>query len=306
MLTQNSYLYTSDVPTVAALGCFDGVHLGHRAVISEAKKCADALGAALAVFTFEAPVRNYIEPRSVPVITSVEEKLSLLEELGADVAVCAPLEPSLIAMEPRDFVEKILIGHLNARHIVCGYNYTFGKGAKGTPELIRSICLPLGIGVTVVPELKLNGTTVSSSLIRRFIANGDAEKAACLLGRPYGFSATVISGQQLARKLGFPTVNVAPPTEILLPKNGVYLSEIRLNGTKKYGITNIGVRPTVATRTLYAETHVFDFNDEIYGQEIKLGFLHFLRAEKKFASTDELAEQVHKDIHRAQELIKSI
>lgn len=306
MLTFDTVLYTSPSPCVVALGCFDGVHKGHARVLGIARKKADELGLPLCVFAFSEPPRNFFSPVSVPLLTLREEKLELFESLGVDVAVCVPFDESILSMCAEDFVNNILIGNMKAAHIVCGYNYTFGKNAAGNPELIKDICVKKSIGVTVTPDFTVNGCSVSSSLVRNVIADGDMETAALLLGRPYSICDTVVNGQHLARKLGFPTVNIIPKQGKLTPKNGVYVTRISFDSGTKYGITNIGMRPTVDTHIMCAETHIFDFDGDLYGKKITVEFMRFLREETKFPSVEQLAKQVETDIETAKEFLSGL
>ncbi len=286
-----------------ALGCFDGVHLGHRAVIEAAKKRANELGLSLAVFTFDTPPRNFFVTDSVPMITDTADKLRLLEELGTDMCICVPCNNDIFSIEPEDFISDIILSRLRASHVVCGYNYSFGRGGKGSPALIKSICEARGVGLSVVDEQIVDGQSVSSSLIRVLCQNGDVRKAARLLGRPHFISSEVVDGQHLARTLGFPTVNTIPKAGVLLPKRGVYVSRVSFGNTYRFGITNVGIRPTVGTEILCAETHIFDFEGNLYGQNIKVEFLEFIRPETKFDSIDKMAHQIRADIAYAKEAI---
>ncbi len=306
MQIYNNLNFCTDTPCVLALGCFDGVHLGHRAVINAAKKIATEHGLPLGVFTFATPPRNFFLPDSVPMICTTEDKLALLESLGVDICICVPCNNDIFSIEPEEFVSDIIFSCLCASHIVCGYNYSFGKGGKGNPALIDSICKKRGAALTVIDEQIINGLSVSSSLVRLLVANGDVAQAATLLGRPHFLTSEVVDGQHLARTLGFPTVNTIPPHGLLLPKRGVYVSRVSFGDTFKYGITNIGIRPTVGTEILCAETHIFDFEGNLYGRKIKTEFLRFLRAEKKFSSVEEMAEQIHKDINTAKDVINNL
>lgn len=298
--------YYSPAPCVVALGCFDGVHKGHAEVIRSARKVADIRGLPLCVFTFEAPPRNYFLPSSVPLITDAAEKLRILEEMGIDVALCLPLQEEIFSITAEDFISNILAGRLRAVHAVCGFNYTFGARGAGNATLLQEYGARFGIGVTTVPEFKLEGAFVSSSAVREAVTRGDVETAQKYLGRPFFLRAVVVNGQHLARKLGFPTVNITPKEGLLLPKNGVYLTKVRFDGTEKYGITNVGVRPTVNTRLLCAETHIFDFDKDLYGKEIKVEFIKFIRPEQKFPSVEAMAEQIRRDIKTAKDMLTSM
>lgn len=289
-------------PCVVALGCFDGVHIGHQKVIGLAREQADRLGAPLAVFTFSEPVKNFFVPDGTPLLCSEEEKLKLLEEPGVDIAVCVPCSEEILSMRAEDFVNEILLRRLHAVHAVCGYNYTFGKNASGNAELLTELCEKSGVGVSIAPCLEYKGSAVSSSAIRQALALGNVECAAELLGRPFSVSAKVINGQHLARRLGFPTVNTVPDPRLALPSNGVYATEIVFDGKTEYGITNVGVRPTVGTDILCAETHIFDFEGDMYGKTVTVKFLHFLRNEIKFPSIEAMACQIKKDIEQAKNL----
>lgn len=295
--------YYSPDPCVIALGCFDGVHRGHAEVIKTAKKAAQIRHLPLCVFTFAAPPRNYFIPRSVPLITDTAEKLSILEDIGVDRALCLPLSHEIFSITPEDFIDKILAGRLRAVHVVCGFNYTFGAKGVGNTELLKQRCETLGIGVTVVPEFTMDGVAISSSLVREAVKNGDMETAKKYLGRSFFLRSTVVNGQHLARTLGFPTVNTVPDPKLLLPKNGVYATRISFDGIQKFGITNVGVRPTVNTGITCAETHIFDFCGDLYGKEITVEFLHFLRPERKFPSVEIMAEQIRADIETAKEIL---
>ena len=287
-----------------ALGCFDGVHMGHMQVLNEMKTVARRLGLPTCVFAFDQPPKNFFVPDSVPVITSKQEKLKIFRSLDIDTALCIPFDEKMVSVTADAFVKDVLIDKLGAAHVVCGYNYAFGQNAKGSPSLIKEICEPLGVGVTVVGDFSKDGVTVSSSLIRTLVSNGQVEDAQKYLGRPYSITSTVVDGQHLARRLGFPTVNLLPDISRLIPRYGVYVTAISVDGQKEYGITNVGMRPTVDTKILCAETHLFDFDGDLYGKELCVEFLHFIRGEKKFDSVEEMAVQIREDICVAKEYIK--
>ena len=303
LYTNNNYI--SDAPCVVALGCFDGVHIGHRAVIEEAIRTARESGLASAVWTFSEPPKNFFAPGSVQILSDREEKCRRISLLGVDLLFCIDFDAHIAALSPEKFFSEIVLKQLNARHVVCGFNYTFGAKSAGNTALLRELCEEHGIKLTVLDPVTSDGVSVSSSLIRSHIENGEMESAQKYLGYPYTIVSRVVDGQKLARRLGFPTVNLIPSTNTILPKNGVYVSRIDFEGNERelFGITNIGMRPTVKAAEICAETHIFDFNGDLYGKELRVELLHFVRAEQLFDSIDELREQVHSDISAAKDFI---
>ena len=291
-------------PFSVVLGCFDGVHEGHRQVLRAGIDAAARLNCQTAVLTFDKPVRAFFSPESVSLLSSNEEKMRILEELGISVCISLPLSKEVLSIDAKAFIEEIVIKKLRAAHVSCGYNYTFGKGAAGNASLLESLCAKHGIGVSVVPEYRIDGLTVSSSEIRALISNGDMKRASALLGYRYSISSVVVNGQHLARKLGFPTVNVLPDKDVLLPKSGVYLTRTSFDGKSYFGITNVGVRPTVDVGLLCAETHIFDFDGDVYGKRITTEFIEFIRPEKKFSSVESMAAQVRTDIETAKRILQ--
>lgn len=301
MILYNDYKYRANLPTAVALGCFDGVHIGHRAVIDEAVSAAKSLGLTSAVFTFSEPPRNFFAPGSVPVLTDKSEKCRRISALDVELLFCVDFTAEIAALSPGEFFTEVIVGQLSARHIVCGFNYTFGAKGAGNTELLSALCREHGIGLTIIDPVASGGVSVSSSLIRSHIQNGEMEMAREYLGYNYSITSTVVGGQKLARKLGFPTVNLVPPQNTILPKNGVYVSRVDFEGNVRelFGITNIGMRPTVKADAICAETHIFDFDGDLYGKELRVELLHFIRAERLFDSVEELREQVCADIEYA-------
>ena len=300
--------YSLSTRSVVALGCFDGVHIAHAKVIEEARSKANDLGAQCVVWTFNEPPKNYFLSTPVPLLTDRYQKETAMKESGVDILISLPFDKTICEISAEDFFEEIIIKKLNAKHVICGYDYTFGSKGQGTTALLAELCKARSVGLTVIPKIEKDGIPVSSSAIRDLLAEGDPEKASCLLGRPYSLSSVVIDGQHLARNLGFPTVNQTPPSGMLIPKYGVYVSEIIIENSDKklYGITNVGVRPTVGGNTPFVETHIFDFSGNLYGLRINIGFLKFLREERKFESLEELTTQVNSDITTAKEFLENI
>lgn len=308
MKTIRKYSYCgiiSEGACVLALGCFDGVHLGHAQVLQTAKSIAIEKKLPLAVLSFDSPPRNVFSDVKTPLIISNEEKSAIFERLGVDYDVSITPDAAFLSMDAKAFVDFMICKRFSARHVVCGFNYTFGAGREGDVELLKKLCADHGVGVTAVEEYKQDGICVSSSLIRRAITDGDTKAIKNMLGRYYSITADVVNGQHLARKLGFPTVNMIPKDDVMLIKNGVYVTRVNVGGEQKYGITNVGVRPTVNGDLLCAETHIFDYSGDLYGERLTVEFVHFLRAETKFEGVEALAEQVENDIQRAKEYILS-
>ena len=282
-----------------ALGCFDGVHIGHSKIISESVTAAKNKGLCSVIWSFEIPPKSILKNEKGLLITPLNEKKRLIRALGADYLISVPFNEKIAALSPQDFFESILIEKLNAKHIVCGYNYRFGNGGSGDTELLRSFCNEFGIELTVVNEVKINGKTVSSSAVRALLKEGNLRDAEKMLGRRYYIRAKVSNGQHLGRSLGFPTVNQALSAESSPLRKGVYLTQTKINGQIKYGVTNVGNRPTVSENSLVCETHILDFNGSLYGKTLKVEFIEFIRDEKKFDSLDELKEQIKKDAETA-------
>ena len=305
MKTCKSLNFCSETPTVCALGCFDGVHIGHSSIIKETKRIANLLSIPAAVWSFAEPPKNYFSPESVTLITSAAEKRAIMQKLGVDIFVSVHFNKNISDISATDFFKKFLLEKMKAKHIVCGFNYHFGKGGEGDTALLRRLCADNGIGISVMPPVELDGTTVSSTEIRKAIISGDIKKANRYLGRPFSLRAKVIEGQKLGRALGFPTINQSFPSDKPMLKNGVYISQVSVGNKKLYGITNVGIRPTVDGKTPYAETHIFDFNNDLYGRIVSIEFLDFMRDERKFNSVEQLSEQVFKDIEAAKSLIDS-
>lgn len=296
--------FSLDAKTVVALGCFDGVHTGHRAVISKAVEIAKQRSFKSAVWCFDAPPKNFFLPNSAPVITSADEKMRLISELGVDITACVPFDMSIGSLSPENFFCEILINKMRAAHIVCGYNYTFGKNGAGSTSLLSKLCAERNVGFTALTPVYSDDMPISASAIREALAIGDTKTAERLLGRPFSLSGKVDNGNHLGRTLGFPTANIAAKDGAALPKNGVYLTRATFDGTVRYGITNVGRHPTVLVEKPLAETYLFDFDGDLYNKEIRLEFLDFIRPEETFSSLDELKNQVSSDVNKAMQIIE--
>ena len=293
--------------SAVALGCFDGVHIGHSKIISETVKVARELSLTSAVWSFQAPPKSVLNEElssASSVLTPKNEKRALIRKLDVDVLICVPFDLKIAKLSPREFFVDILLKRLNAKHIFCGFNYRFGYRGSGDVSLLRSLCNEFSVSLTVFDEITVGGKTVSSSAIRAFLASGEIERAQEMLGRPFSIRGIVKDGQHLGRTLGFPTVNQELPKDKATVKNGVYLTRVRLGRTTKFGVTNIGMRPTVEGKELVCETHILNYSGNLYGKCLTVEFLKFIRPERKFNSLDELSAQVHLDMRSAIEYSK--
>ena len=278
--------------TAVALGNFDGMHVGHMAVL-EAAKSFESEGLLPVAVLFDEHSLKAITGKAPAMLMTVTERNRIINENGLEIETLVFNE--IRDLSPSDFVEKILVGRLGAAAVCCGYNYRFGKGASGTAQTMSEICGRLGLKCRVSGEVDVDRCAVSSTKIRGFIENGEIEKANKMLGRPFGFSSRVIDGDKRGRVLGFPTINQIMPEELAMPRFGVYQSVVTVNGEKYKGVTNVGRRPTVGTEKILSETHILDFDRDIYGENVDVRLIKFIRPEKKFSSFDELARQIKSD-----------
>ena len=285
-------------PCALALGTFDGLHLGHMAVIRRAKSSAQELNLVPAVFTFAQ------SPSGCPAVITSRDKRLLLESAG--IARMYPADFSALKdMEAETFVRRVLFDTLNARQLCCGSDFRFGRGAAGDTALLARLCEELGASLAVVPPVNLDGQKVSSTRIRQAVEQGDIVQANRLLGRPFGFSLEVIHGNHIGTGLGSPTINQALPGNFVLPKFGVYAAWCRIGGKYYYGVCNVGVKPTVGSDRVLAETWMPDFSGDLYGKRVRLFLLDFIRPERKFSSLSELKEEIGRNAAQAKAIAKS-
>ena len=290
-------------PSVVAQGTFDGIHLGHQAVIRTAVERAQALGVRSVAVTFDPNPLAVLRPADAPPeLLTLDERLERIAELGPEVCLVIPFTPEFSLVEAEDYVRDVLLGLLGAREIVVGFNHAFGRGARGTPELLRRLAEPAGVVVHVVPPLRVDGVTVSSTSIREALRDGDVRRAASLLGRPYGIAGVVARGAARGRALGFPTANLAASPGLFLA-DGVYAARATWDGGSASAVVNVGVRPTVDGATRLVEAHLFDVTPDLYGRRLRLEFHDRIRPERRFASLDELRAQIAEDAATARRLL---
>ena len=293
----NEPFYPMDDECAVALGYFDGLHIGHSAVISAARNYAKNKGIKTVVWTFENSPKSVFT--TVKRITENKYKEKLFENLGTDTLYSFPFTEKIKGLSCEDFVKKVIVDTLKAKKVFCGFNYSFGAGGKGNPESLKNICSAHGVDVEILPAVLFENIPVSSTRVRECISEGDMDKAHDLLGRYFSFSATVTDGNRIGRTIGFPTANTPIPEDMATPKNGVYLTRVHFNGQSLFGVTNVGLKPTVGSDKVSAETHIFGFSGNLYGNELRIEFLYFLREERKFGSIDELKKQIEKDCAHA-------
>lgn len=287
------------IPAVVALGMFDGVHLGHRALIGQTVAEANRLGAKPVVFTFSNHPMEVLGG-GVRLLSSIPERDDLLRALGAEEVYSVAFTRELAALSAEQFV-NLLLERWDVRALVVGYNYTCGVRGAGTPETLAEIGKTHGFSVLVVPPVLLEGASVSSTRVRESLEQGDVELAQRMLKRRYTLAGTVIENRRIGRRIGFPTANIAPETNRVIPKDGVYATVACVNGADYRAVTNIGTNPTVHGEHLTIETHMIDFDQDIYGKRLTVAFRKYLRGELMFSSLDELKEQIRLDIARAAE-----
>ena len=285
----------SSSSTALAIGKFDGVHLGHKKLLKVITGARED-GLLSCVFTFE-PSPERLFKNETKQLSTREERRRELEALGVELLVEYPLDAQSASVDPAVFIEEYLCGRLKAALIAAGPDISYGAGGKGDMALLNSMKRTLGYETVFVDKLVIGGTAVSSSRIRDGVSGGRMEEAALLLGHPYTIRGTVVKGAALGRSIGFPTINLMPEEDKLLPPNGVYRSIVCIRGKSYKGLTNIGTKPTVSgSDTVSAETFIFDFDEDVYGEEALIGLTAFRRPEKRFGSVEELKAQLARDI----------
>lgn len=296
---------------VVALGTFDGVHRGHMAILAHARDLAARLAVQSVAFTFDCLPLEVLHPQEAPYrITSPYTRVALLAQ-QVDRVLVAHFDEALASVLPGDFISRVLMQGLKCVGIVAGFNYTFGQGATGKADYLESVAKERGLAVEIVPPIEHHGQQISSSLIRRLISEGDVTKAAHLLGRSFCLEGQVVEGDARGRQLGFPTANVVCDHRLLVPADGVYVTEFWRNkeGTSSQrlgaAVTAISCRPTFGGTNTSIESFVLDYHGDLYGANVGIHFLHRLRGIVRFASGQELRSQISADVAVARELFSS-
>lgn len=285
--------------TVLALGMFDGMHIGHKKLIDTAVLLAAKYGIEPAVFTFSDHPQKLFGAK-VARLCSNEERLAIMQKLGAKRVEQAEFTRELASLSPEKFLD-LLIEKMQPHTIVAGFNYTFGKNKSGNTELLTKLAVKKGIGAAIIQPVNFANKPVSSTRIRELIEKGDVQTAQLMLGRTYTLCGTVVENKRIGRSIGFPTANILPDETRAIPQDGVYISMAKLSGDMLPSVTNIGANPTVGGKQRMIETHILDFDGDIYGREIEVFFVKKLRGVKTFSTLDELKAQITSDSKTAME-----
>ncbi|KAB2939729.1 bifunctional riboflavin kinase/FAD synthetase [Hyphomicrobium sp.] len=305
MLVVHGY---KDVPQGArgaalAIGNFDGVHRGHQALLRAAAAIGRELGAPAGALIFEPHPREFFHPEEPHFhLTPLPQKLDLFEHAGLDLAVVLPFDVKLASLSADDFVSRIIVGALAARHVIIGHDFFFGRNRGGTPETMQAAAQKLGFGITIIPPVAEDGEVFSSSAIRLHLAQGDVKGATRLLGRTWRVEGTVVGGAKRGTGLGFPTANIPLPRGTTLG-HGIYAVRVHLDGARHDGAAYLGTRPTYDDGMPVLEVFLLDFDGDLYGRTIEVEFVDFIRADRKFDSSQALIAQMERDCARARDIL---
>jgi riboflavin kinase/FMN adenylyltransferase len=291
-------------PIFLAIGVFDGVHLGHQSVIFTSTSHARSAGGTPVVITFDPHPLKVLRPHNAPhLLTATQHKIGLIRDLGVEHLLVITFDKNFAATSPETFIEQLVM-HSNPLGEICvGHEWSFGKDRRGNLDLLKKLGAQFNFNVVAIPPVKMDGAVVSSTAIRRAVEKGDLATAAAMLGRDYTILGTVVPGGKIGKKLGYPTANLSAHSE-QFPPNGVYFAEATLDGLVYPGVVNLGYRPTVSSgkSERILEIHLLDFDREIYGKDLEVRFVRYLRPEKKFENVDALVRQIEFDVRRAREL----
>jgi len=281
------------------IGMFDGVHLGHRALLGVLTEEAERIQGQSVILTFDTHPAEVVRPDKVPkFITTNGQRVAALEAAGVDVIVVARFDQAMADMTPREFVEQVLVRWLKAVVVVVGPDFRFGKRRAGDFAQLAEIGAEYGMAAAAIAPVMVDDAPVSSTRIRTLLRHGAVEEAARLLGRPFVLEGLVVKGSGLGRRLGFPTANLALDPNQITPASGVYAADVVALGRVFRGVVSVGSRPTVGGKDVVVEVHIPNFDENLYGKSVRVGFRSRLRDQKKFADLDQLAEQIAKDVDR--------
>lgn len=292
---------------VIALGFFDGVHLGHGALLRRVEEAADRLGAVPCAFTFDKSPTAVITGQNVPLLSTVDDRVRLMREgYGIQEVVVASFD-AMQRMAWEDFVSKYLAEELGAVHVVAGHDFHFGYMGQGNPARLKERCAQLGLGCDVIQKVERDGITISSTYIRTLVAQGEMERAAQFLGHPHSLTQQVTRGKGIGHSaLGFPTVNLRVPEGVIIPAFGVYATRVCFDGQSRAAVTNVGVRPTVRDNDgrVTVEGFILDFDGDLYSHQVRMEFHKRLRGERKFPDLEALAQEIRRNAEQTREFFE--
>lgn len=289
--------------TIYALGFFDGVHVGHQALLAACRQLADSMGAKAGVVTFTSHPDSLVLGSTPALINTQADRNRLLRQYHMDAVVELPFDKAMMTMPWQDFF-RLLAEHYGAAGLVCGADFRFGYRGEGNSEKLRAACAEAGLACLVVPQQRMDGTVVSSTHIRHLLEHGNMAEAVRFLGHPHLLSGQVIAGRQLGRTIGIPTANLALPEGVVCPQYGVYACRAQVDGARYLAVTNIGTRPTVNGHHVTVEPWLLDFAGDLYGKTLTLEFYEFLRPEQKFASLEELRAEIQKNAAQTRKIFE--
>ena len=290
--------------TIYALGFFDGVHLGHQALLGACRALAAEQGCKAGAVTFDGHPDTLIRGTVTPLINTPADRMRLLEKAGMETIITMPFDRTLMTT-PWQVFFQCLVERYGAAGLVCGHDFRFGYRGEGDARKLKTACEELGMPCIIVPQQSVDGIRISSTHIRQMLENGNLEAAIRFLGHPHLLTGEVVPGKQLGRTIGIPTANLHLPPELLVPKFGVYACLVRFGGKTYPAVTNIGTRPTVNGGGVTVEPWILDFSGDLYGQQITLEFHKFLRPEMKFPSLDALQAEIRKNAEETREFFKN-
>lgn len=290
---------------VLTIGTFDGVHIGHQKILSRLREVADSITGEVTLLTFHPHPRLvlYPEQKDLQLLNTLEEKKSLLEKYGVDNLVLMPFTHEFSRLSYDDFVKQVIVDGIHAEVVVIGYDHHFGHNREGGLKQLQMLSGLYNFKVEEIPEQDINYAAVSSTRVRKALLAGDVKSANELLGHPYSITGKVVEGNKIGREMGFPTANIQTEEHKLIPANGIYAVKVHVDDVEFTGMLSIGNRPTFDNGMRSVEVNILDFNRDIYGEEITISLLHYLRDELKFPSRDALIEQMHKDKLHTLELL---
>lgn len=296
--------HSSEKPMAIALGTFDGLHIGHQMLIQQLMLLRRMTDCSTLVYTFLNNPRVLLEPEKAPPrIMNVRETIKKLNGFNIDFLILNTFDRDLASLKPEKFMKDMIIQKYNVKYVVVGYDFRFGFSGRGDTDLLEKLSQEYGYELIVVPPLALADQVISSSLIRNLIKDGDIGRVSMHLGGHYSISGKVVHGFGRGKNLGFPTANLQFSRQKLIPKNGVYLTKVKIRGIYYWGMTNVGVNPTFNKDGLFIETYILDYNDDLYGSKMKIEFFKRIRNEIRFTDIEDLKIQIKKDVQWAKNYV---